>query len=150
MNSDKYSKVLKTIWRVSDELWQKLEFVLDKYDPPNAIGRKRIDARAALDAMIFRLRSGCQWNQLPAEFPDDSSVHRTFQRWEQNGVLDGFWTILVEECDDLDGVEWRCGAGDAPPPGKVQMQRWLKLDLEEIKQVQIPQTELNLEPNAVY
>jgi transposase len=44
---------------------------------PNATTRKRIDARSALDAIIFRLRSGCQWNQLPHEFPDDSSVHRT-------------------------------------------------------------------------
>ncbi len=56
MNSDKYPKVLKTIWRVPDELWQKLEVVLGQYDPPNSIGRKRIDARAALDAIIFRLR----------------------------------------------------------------------------------------------
>ncbi len=150
MNSGKYQKVLKTIWRVPDELWQKLEFVLSEYDPPNSIGRKRIDARAALDAIIFRLRSGCQWNQLPAEFPDDSSVHRTFQRWEQNGVLDGFWAILVEECEDLGGVEWQCGAGDAPPPGKVQMQQWQKLGLEEMKRVQTQLTEPSPEPNAAF
>jgi len=85
---------LKTLWRIPDELWKQLKLVLDEYDPPKRMGRKRIDACAALDAMIFRLRSGCQWNQLPAEFPDDSSVHRTFQRWEQNGVLNGFWAIL--------------------------------------------------------
>jgi len=66
------TKDFKTIWRVPDELWQKLEFILSECDPPNLIGRKRIDARAALDAIIFRLRSGCQWNHLPAEFPDDS------------------------------------------------------------------------------
>jgi putative transposase len=113
MNLDKNAKVLKTIWRVSDELWQKLEFVLAQYDPPNTIGRKRIDARAALDAMIFRLRSGCQWNQLPAEFPDDSSVHRTFQRWEQNEVLDQIWAVLVEECEELGGVDWQWQSADA-------------------------------------
>lgn len=70
----------KTIWQIPDDLWQSVKQILDAYDPPNLIGRKRIDARAALNAIIFRLRSGCQWNQLPDKFPDDSSVHRTFQR----------------------------------------------------------------------
>ncbi len=107
------SNQLPTLWHVPDELWQKLEFILGKYDPPNSIGRKRIDARAALDAIIFRLRSGCQWNQLPAGFPDDSSVHRTFQRWEQNGVLDQIWATLVKECEELGGVDWQWQSVDA-------------------------------------
>lgn len=77
---NKSQKTLETIWRVPDKLWNKLKLILDEYDPPKLTGRKRIDARAAFDAIIFRLRSGCQWNQLPNEFSDDSSVHRTFQR----------------------------------------------------------------------
>lgn len=79
---DSNLKILATLWRVPDKLWNKLKPVLDEHDPPNFLGRRRINARAALNAIIFRLRSGCQWNQLPNEFPDDSSVHRTFQRWE--------------------------------------------------------------------
>lgn len=106
-------QTLETIWRIPDKLWEQLKLVLDEYDPPKQMGRKRIDARAALDAIIFRLRSGCQWNQLPAEFPDDSSVHRTFQRWEQNGVLDEIWAILVEECEELGGVDWQWQSADA-------------------------------------
>lgn len=103
----KKQRQLETIWRIPDELWNKLKFILNKYDPPNSTGRKRINARAALDAIIFRLRSGCQWNQLPKEFPDDSSVHRTFQRWEQLGLLDCIWAALVEECEELGGVDWQ-------------------------------------------
>lgn len=95
--SDDSQKLLKTLWCVSDNLWNKLKLLFDQYDLPKLIGRKRIDARAALDAIIFRLRSGCQWNQLPDKFPDDSSVHLTFQRWEQNGVLDRIWAALVVE-----------------------------------------------------
>ncbi len=104
---------LETIWRVSNELWNKLKPVLDEYDPPKLTGRKRINSRAALDAVIFRLRSGCQWNQLPNEFPDDSSVHRTFQRWELNGVFDQIWAVLIEECEQLGGVDWRWQSADA-------------------------------------
>jgi putative transposase len=109
---DKNQQSLKTIWRVPEELWNKLKPILDEHDPPKIIGRKRIDARAALDAIIFRLRSGCQWNQLPDEFPDDSSVHRTFQRWEHLGVLDRIWAALVEECEELGGVDWQWQSAD--------------------------------------
>src|SRR5205085_5422187 len=79
-------KPLPTIWHVPDQLWEKIEPILKEHDPPKSTGRWRIDQRAALDAIIFRLRTGCQWNRLPREeFPDDSSVHRTFQRWIELG-----------------------------------------------------------------
>ncbi len=109
---DKSQEKLETIWRVPEVLWNKLKPILDEHDPPKITGRKRINARAALNAIIFRLRSGCQWNQLPNEFPDDSSVHRTFQRWERNGVLDHIWAALVEECEELGGVDWQWQSAD--------------------------------------
>ena len=56
----KEAKPLPTIWRVPDEMWEVVEPVIAELDPPKATGRKRICARAALDAIIFRLRSGCQ------------------------------------------------------------------------------------------
>ena len=106
-------KTLPTIWHVPDELWDKIRPIINQHDPPKHTGRKRIDPRAALNTIIFRMRSGCQWNQLPKEFPDDSSVHRTFQRWIQLGVLDRIWAVLVEDCQELGGVDWRWQAADA-------------------------------------
>jgi putative transposase len=108
----KKPKPLPTIWRVPDELWNKVQPILAELDPPKATGRKRIDFRGALDAIIFRLRSGCQWNQLPKEFPDDSSVHRTFQRWERLGALEQLWRVLVQDCDELGGVDWQWQSAD--------------------------------------
>ncbi len=108
----KQTESLPTIWRVSDDLWQHIQPVLAELDPPKKTGRKRIDSRAALDAIIFRLRSGCQWNQLPSDFPDDSSVHRTFQRWIATGVFDRIWAVLVQACDALGGVDWAWQAAD--------------------------------------
>jgi putative transposase len=107
-------KPLATIWRVPDELWEIIEPILEVHDPPKSTGRPRIDQRQALDAIIFRMRSGCQWNHLPKEeFPDDSSVHRTLQRWVKLGVLDLIWEKLIEECDELGGVhfEWQGADG---------------------------------------
>ena len=104
---------LPTIWRVPDELWALIEPILAEADPPARTGRPRIAARDALDAIIYRLRSGVQWNQLPQEFPDDSSVHRTFQRWVALGLFDRVWAELVTRCEDLSGVEWEWQAADA-------------------------------------
>jgi transposase len=106
-------KPLPTIWRVPDELWEKVEPILAEYDPPKKTGRPRVDRRAVLDTIIFRLRTGCQWNRMPKEFPDDSTVHRAFQRWVELGVLDLIWASLVEECEELGGVDWEWQAADS-------------------------------------
>ncbi len=103
---------LATIWMVSDALWAVIQPILAELDPPKQTGRPRVDARRTLDAIIFRMRSGCQWNQLPERFPDDSSVHRTFQRWVRVGVFARIWATLVDHCAELGGVEWEWQAAD--------------------------------------
>ena len=65
---------MPTIWRVSDELWTKVEAILNEKDPPKQTGRKRVDARLVLDTLIYRMRTGCHWNHLPRELADDSSA----------------------------------------------------------------------------
>ena len=74
-------KALPTIWDVPDDLWEQIEPVILELDPPKAKGRKRADQRRMLEGIIFRMRSSCQWNHLPKELGDDSTIHRTFQRW---------------------------------------------------------------------
>src|SRR4051794_38134426 len=110
---------LPPIWRTPDELWGEVEPIRAELDPPKQ-GPKRIDQRAALDAVIFRLRSGCQWNRLPKEYPDDSSVHRTFQRWVGLGIFDRIWAVVQEACEDLGGCDWEWQAADASM-GKARM-----------------------------
>ena len=105
-------ETLETIWEVPDELWERIEPIILEEDPPKARGRKRSDPRQMLNGIIFRLRSGCQWNRLPKELGDDSTIHRTFQRWVGTGVLHRMWGVLVEGCEELDGVDWEWQAAD--------------------------------------
>jgi putative transposase len=96
------------IWNIPDDLWEDTVLpVLRELDPEPRTGRPRTDPRRALDGILYRLRSGVQWNQLPKCFGDDSSVHRTFQRWVERGVLRRIWGILVQHCHDLGLVEWQ-------------------------------------------
>lgn len=84
-----------TYWEISDERWEAIQTLLRSYDPPRVTGRRRIDQRAALNAIIYRARTGCRWNKMPKHLPDDSSVHRTMQRWVKLGVFPGIWQIVV-------------------------------------------------------
>lgn len=118
----KAAEPLPTIWRVDDALWAQAERVLAEFDPPARFGPDRIDQRKALDGVIYRMRSGVQWNQLPREFGDDASVHRTFQRWAKRGVIAKLWALLVKGCEELAGVDWQwqsfdCAPGQGPARG---------------------------------
>ena len=97
---------LATIWEVPDDLWEQIHPVILEMDPPKATGRKRVDPRRILDGILFRMRPGCHWNGLPRELGDASTIHRTFQRWVELGVLERIWAELVAECEELGGVEW--------------------------------------------
>ena len=67
----KAAEPLATIWHADDALWGEVEAVLKELDPPAHYGPGRIDQRKAFDGVIYRLRSGVQWNHLPKEFGDD-------------------------------------------------------------------------------
>jgi putative transposase len=108
----KKQETLATIWQIPEELWERIEPIILEGDPPKARGRKRADPRQMLEGIIFRLRSGCQWNQLPKELGDDSTIHRTLQRWVEGGVLCRMWAVLVEGCDELGNVDWEWQAAD--------------------------------------
>ena len=103
---------LDTIWEVPDVLWSEVKRVLDELDPPKKTGRPRVDGRRALNGIIYRLRTSCQWNHLPEKFGSDSSVHRTFQRWLESGVFERVWALLVEKCDEIGAVQWEWQAVD--------------------------------------
>ncbi len=105
-------EALDTIWEVSDQLWERILPVILQVDPPKVTGRRRADPRQMLNGIIFRMRSGCQWNHLPRDLGSDSTIHRTFQRWVSLGVFVQIWAILMEECDELGGVEWEWQAAD--------------------------------------
>ena len=59
-------------------------------------------------AILYLLRTGCQWRQLPADFPPWPTVHGYFRRWR----IAGFWTVLHRALYPLA----RAAAGRNPGP----------------------------------
>jgi putative transposase len=83
--------------------------------PPAKFGdRPRItDVRAVLDAVIYLLGTGCQWRQLPSDFPPWPTVHGYFRGWRMSGV----WVLLHRALYPLA----RLAAGRKPDPTVVIM-----------------------------
>jgi putative transposase len=105
-------KPLGTIWEVPDSLWERILPLLKDFWPAKTTGRHHANWRQALNGIIFRMRSGCQWEQLPRKFGPKSTVHDWFQRWCHGGVMQGIWEVLIQECEDLAAVDWKWQSAD--------------------------------------
>jgi putative transposase len=70
---------------VTDAQWEIVEPLIPVY--PGGRPRKT-DLRDVVDAVLYVLRTGCQWRYLPRDFPPKSTVWRYFDEWRHNGTLD--------------------------------------------------------------
>lgn len=95
-------------WRLPDEMWEQIEPLLPLRKPHPLGGHNpRVNDRAAMDAILFVLRTGCQWNALNGTgICSSSSAHRRFQEWTQAGVFEEFWRLGLVALDALDGIDW--------------------------------------------
>jgi putative transposase len=79
---------------ISDTQWS----VLRKLLPPQAsTGRPPLDRRQVLSAILYVCRTGCQWRQLPKEFPNWKSVYSVFWRWRKAGLWQRIHDALREQ-----------------------------------------------------
>jgi transposase len=104
---------LGTIWEIPDELWRRIEPILKEFWPKKPTGRRVAQWRKMLNAILFRMRSGCQWERMPERYGPKSTVHDWFQRWVAGGIFEKIWAVLVEECDEIGGVQWQWQSADA-------------------------------------
>src|SRR5215472_17405856 len=71
---------------VTDGEWAVIEPQLPGKRP---LGRPReVELRAVVDALLYIARTGCQWRQLPREFPPFTTVQHYFYAWRDSGVLE--------------------------------------------------------------
>jgi putative transposase len=68
---------------VTDEQWQLISRLLPKAAKS---GRRPIDRRWIVNAILYLVRTGCQWRLMPREFPNWKTVYTVFWRWRKSGV----------------------------------------------------------------
>jgi transposase len=65
-------------------------------------------ARTVFEAIVYVLRTGCQWKALPKEvFGSASSIHKYFLDWAKAGVFKDLWVAGLAEYDEMEGIAWR-------------------------------------------
>ena len=82
---------------LTDELWSKLLAILlefNLYDKPNL--------RSTIEAILYRMRTGCPWRNIPATFGKFPTIYSCFNRWSKKGI---FQKILKRLSADAD-KEW--------------------------------------------
>ena len=78
---------------VTDEQWR----ILGKLLPPRSRrGRKPLDRRLVINAILYVVRSGCQWRMLPSDFPCWSTVYGIFWKWRREGIWQRIHDALRE------------------------------------------------------
>jgi transposase len=60
-------------------------------------GRPFRDARPVLNGVLWILRTGAQWHDLPERYGPYQTCHRRFQKWVRDGTLDGMLWALAED-----------------------------------------------------
>jgi transposase len=94
---------------LTDAEWKLIEPLMP---PPSPIGRPRkTDLRAVVDAILYLASTGCQWRQLPKDFPPYSTVQGYFYDWSRSGLFVSINHMLVMASREKTGREASPTAG---------------------------------------
>lgn len=103
--------------RLTDEQWERIN---DLFESPAATGRPPRDRREVLDGILWILRTGSPWRDLPTALGPWKTTWRLFDQWNGDGTLDAILQELQGEVEInqelwcIDGTivrAARCAAG---------------------------------------
>jgi transposase len=93
-----------------DNLWARIEPLLPapKRRRRKFPGRKPLGNREVLTGIIFVLRTGIPWREMPAELGYGSGMTclRRLKQWHRRGVFQKLYEILLEELNGADKIDW--------------------------------------------
>src|SRR6478672_4713560 len=97
-------------WRVSDELWGRLEPILA--DPPRRFrypGRLRYPARQCLEGILYVLYTDTPWLQVPYRelgLPSGETCRRRLEEWSRRGLFQQAIRVLHEQLAEANRLDW--------------------------------------------
>lgn len=110
--------------RLTDQQWKRLERLIPT---ASRLGRPEKSHRDMVEAMIWILRTGAPWRDLPPAYGPWKSVYTRFSRWSKRGVLENIFSALAEERDGetymIDGAIMRAHQDASGAPKKLENKR---------------------------
>jgi transposase len=89
---------------LSDEQWERLSKLLPS-EKPNT-GRPSKDLRRVVNGILWILRTGAPWRDLPERYGPWTTVSNRFYRWRRAGIWDRVLSELQREADILGEIDW--------------------------------------------
>lgn len=93
---------------LTDEQWLAIERYIpaaERRAPGRRGGRPWQVARDVLNGVLWILRTGAPWADLPGRYPPYQTCHRRFQRWVERGILPKVLAALRRDLEQRGGVE---------------------------------------------
>ncbi len=90
---------------LTDAQWAILKPLFQPKRRPDGRGRPWRDARAVLNGVLWVLRTGAPWHDLPPRYPPYQTGHPRFQQWRRDGTLTDLWTRLAEDLRDRGKID---------------------------------------------
>lgn len=88
---------MERLFRLTDAQWQRLEPLLPQ--KTTARGRPPTSHRRVVEAMLWILRTGAPWRDLPNAYGSWKTIYTRFSRWSQSGALARLFEALARERD---------------------------------------------------
>ena len=82
---------------LTEAQWEKLKPLLAPKRRSDGRGRPWRDAQVVLNGILWVLRTGAPWHDLPDRYPPYQTCHRRFQQWQRDGTLTGLLHALAED-----------------------------------------------------
>jgi transposase len=96
-------------WSIADDLWEGIALLIPKHVNTHRFGggKPRTPDRVCMEAILYVLRTGCQWKALNAtRFCPGSTAHDRFQEWARAGVFEQMWECGLLAYDEWKGLDW--------------------------------------------
>jgi transposase len=92
---------------LTDEQWKHIEPLLPKPKRRTKRGRPPKDPRAVFEGILWILKTGARWRDLPKEFGVSPSVcWKRLAAWEEQGVWLRLWRAFLAELDQQGKLDW--------------------------------------------
>src|SRR5947199_8568824 len=98
---------------VTDEQWGRIASHLPEHPPSPKGGRPRAPDRECLEGLLWLLRTGARWQDVPVDLPSGSTCWRRLREWAGGGVLEDVQAALVQGLAELGKVDLRELLADA-------------------------------------
>jgi len=88
---------------LSDAQWQ---LIAPHLPPPKRTGRPRADDRKTLEGILWVLRSGARWQDVPREYGSPTTCWRRLKEWEESGVWENLWRVILSALEAEQKLDW--------------------------------------------